>query len=127
MSSRFFENPQLNEICSHLIEKASKGRFFKSNHHHLLGWRQQIIVLANMNLAVLSVLTWKYLEFPSWRIEEQYVLDSLNFIGVCKAKARRHFFLLISPINLKTEIIKLELNNDMLKVNEQRRQPAKFT
>ena len=47
------------------------------------------------------------------------MLDSLNFIGVCKAKARRHFFLLISPINLKTEIIKLELNNDMLKVNEQ--------
>ena len=55
------------------------------------------------------------------------MLDSLNFIGGCKAKARRHFFLLISPINLETEIIKLELNNDMLKVNEQRRQPAKFT
>ena len=65
MSSRFFENHQLNEICSHLIENASKGRFFKSNHHHLLGWRQQIIVLANMNLAVLSVLTWKNLEFPN--------------------------------------------------------------
>ena len=27
MSSRFFEN-QRNEICSHLSEKASKGRFF---------------------------------------------------------------------------------------------------
>ena len=27
MSSRFFEN-QPNEICSHLSEKASKGRFF---------------------------------------------------------------------------------------------------
>ena len=55
------------------------------------------------------------------------MLDSLNFIGVRKAKARRYFFLLISPINLKTEKIKLELNNDMLKVNEQRRQPTKFT
>ena len=28
ISSRFFEN-QLNEICSHLSEKASKGRFLK--------------------------------------------------------------------------------------------------
>ena len=28
MSSRFFEN-QPNEICSHLSEKASKGRFLK--------------------------------------------------------------------------------------------------
>ena len=28
ISSRFFEN-QPNEICSHLSEKASKGRFFK--------------------------------------------------------------------------------------------------
>ena len=46
------------------------------------------------------------------------MLDSLNCIGACKAKARRHFFLLIPPINLRTEIIKLELNNDMLKVNE---------
>ena len=27
ISSRFFEN-QLNEICSHMLEKASKGRFF---------------------------------------------------------------------------------------------------
>ena len=52
------------------------------------------------------------------------MLDSLNFIGACKAKARRHVFLLIPPVN---QIIKLALNNDMLKVNEQRRQPAKFT
>ena len=28
ISSRFFEN-QLNEICSHMLEKASKGRFFR--------------------------------------------------------------------------------------------------
>ena len=28
MSGRFFEN-QPNEICSHLSEKASKGRFLK--------------------------------------------------------------------------------------------------
>ena len=28
ISNRFFEN-QLNEICSHLTEKASKGRFLK--------------------------------------------------------------------------------------------------
>ena len=28
MSNRFFEN-QPNKICSHLSEKASKGRFFK--------------------------------------------------------------------------------------------------
>ena len=28
MSSRFFEN-QANEICSHLSDKASKGRFLK--------------------------------------------------------------------------------------------------
>ena len=27
ISSRFFEN-QPNEICSHMLEKASKGRFF---------------------------------------------------------------------------------------------------
>ena len=28
ISSRFLEN-QLNEICSHMLEKASKGRFFR--------------------------------------------------------------------------------------------------
>ena len=33
MSSRFFEN-QPNEICSHLSEKASKGRFLKPEKLH---------------------------------------------------------------------------------------------
>ena len=33
MSGRFFEN-QPNEICSHLSEKASKGRFLKPEKLH---------------------------------------------------------------------------------------------
>ena len=91
-------------------------------------WRQQIIVVAKHKFSSIERIDLEISRISN--LENRggiYVLDSLNFIGVCKAKARRHFFLLISPINLKTEIIKLELNNDMLKVNEQRRQPAKFT
>ena len=92
-------------------------------------WRQQIIVVAKHKFSSIERIDLEISRISNLenRGAVQYVIDSLNFIGVCKAKARRHFFLLISPINLKTEIIKLELKNDMLKVNEQRRQPAKFT
>ena len=44
MSSRFFEN-QPNEICSHLSEKASKGRFLKPEklqNHSKEGKRKEI-------------------------------------------------------------------------------------
>ena len=44
MSSRFFEN-QPNEICSHLSEKASKGRFLKPEklqNHSNEGKRKEI-------------------------------------------------------------------------------------
>ena len=83
-------------------------------------WRQQIIVVEKHKFSSIERTDLEISRISN--LENRgavYVLDSLNFIGVCKAKARRHFFLLISPINLKTEIIKLELNNDMLKVNEQ--------
>ena len=44
MSGRFFEN-QPNEICSHLSEKASKGRFLKPEelqNHSKEGKRKEI-------------------------------------------------------------------------------------